>query len=103
MHGAMQAGSIVITHANGSEQQLELGEGTVYVGSAPDCDLVLDGAEIAPHHAAMRAARPSPGQPLARGRDAGDAGAGAGRARRLANDREPRTENDQLSVLSRQF
>jgi hypothetical protein len=49
----MQAGSIVITHPNGSQQQLELSEGAVSVGSAPDCDLILTGAEIAPHHALL--------------------------------------------------
>jgi hypothetical protein len=49
----MQAGSIVITHPNGLEQELELNEGIVSVGSAPGCDIVLAGAEIAPHHATI--------------------------------------------------
>jgi hypothetical protein len=49
----MHAGSIVITHPNGSEQPLELNEGTIYVGSASDCDLVLAGSDIAPHHATL--------------------------------------------------
>ena len=49
----MQAGSLIVTHPNGSEQQLELSEGTVYVGSAPSCDLVLVGSDIASHHATI--------------------------------------------------
>jgi Inner membrane component of T3SS, cytoplasmic domain len=49
----MQAGNLVITNPNGPEQRLELGEGAVYVGSAPNCDLVLVGSDIAPHHATI--------------------------------------------------
>ena len=37
----------------GLEQELELNEGMVSVGSAPGCDVVLAGAEIAPHHATI--------------------------------------------------
>jgi hypothetical protein len=49
----MQAGSIVITHPNGSEEQLELGTHAMYVGSAPDCDIILVGCDIAPRHAVI--------------------------------------------------
>jgi hypothetical protein len=49
----MLSGSIVITHPNGFEQELLLGPGSLRVGSAPDCDLVLAGADIAPHHATI--------------------------------------------------
>jgi hypothetical protein len=49
----MHAGIIVITHPNGLEQQLELNEGIACIGSAPDCDVILCGAEIAPHHATI--------------------------------------------------
>ena len=49
----MQAGSIVITHPNGSEEQLGLGTDALYVGSAPDCDIILIGCDIAPRHAVI--------------------------------------------------
>jgi hypothetical protein len=49
----MRSGSIVITHPNGLEQELPLGEDSLRMGSAPDCDLVLAGAEIVPHHATI--------------------------------------------------
>src|SRR5262245_1418983 len=49
----MRAGTIIVTHPNGFDQELALGEATLHMGSAPDCDLVLAGNGIAPHHATI--------------------------------------------------
>jgi hypothetical protein len=49
----MRAGSIVITHPSGWEQQVELDKRTIRVGSASDCDCILASADIAPHHATL--------------------------------------------------
>jgi hypothetical protein len=49
----MQAGTIIVSHPNGFEQKLALGEAALHMGSAPDSDLVLAGNDIAPHHATI--------------------------------------------------
>jgi hypothetical protein len=49
----MRAGTIIVTHPNGFERELALGEATLCMGSAPDCDLVLAEPDIAPHHATI--------------------------------------------------
>lgn len=49
----MLSGSIVITHPNGFEHKLPLGQASLRIGSAPDCDVVLSGPDIAPYHVTL--------------------------------------------------
>jgi FHA domain-containing protein len=49
----MRTGSILITDSNGLAQEMSLGRDHIRIGSAPDNDIVVAGAEIALHHATV--------------------------------------------------
>ena len=50
----MTPGYILISHPDGRQQAIPLRAGLLRIGSAPDNDLVLTGAGIAPRHATIR-------------------------------------------------
>jgi FHA domain-containing protein len=50
----MNFGYIFISHPDGRQQAIPLRAGVLQIGSAPDNDLVLAGAGIAPRHATIR-------------------------------------------------
>ncbi len=50
----MTPGYIFISHPDGRQQAIPLRAGILRIGSAPDNDLVLAGAGIAPRHATIR-------------------------------------------------
>lgn len=50
-------GELVLREPDGAEQSLPIGPKPVTIGSAPSCDLVLDGASIRPVHARVSARR----------------------------------------------
>jgi FHA domain-containing protein len=49
----MTFGSILVTGPNGLQQEIPLGGTQLWIGSAPNNDLVLHGPNIAPHHAML--------------------------------------------------
>ena len=50
----MHVGTIVITSADGAEQEIPLEQGRISLGSAAGNDIVLSGSDIAPRHASIR-------------------------------------------------
>jgi hypothetical protein len=49
----MTFGSILVTGPDGLNQEIPLGGTQLWIGSAPNNDLVIDGAGIAPYHAML--------------------------------------------------
>ncbi|MFL5806863.1 MAG: FHA domain-containing protein [Roseiflexaceae bacterium] len=49
----MTLGSILVTGPDGLEQEIPLGGTQLWIGSAPNNDLVIDRPSIAPHHAML--------------------------------------------------